>query len=182
MTTSSGSLLETVNRNFDTAAAFGTHPAGLLDQIRTCNSLYRFHFPVRKEGGGYEVIEAWRAEHSHHKLPVKGGIRYSLDANGDEVQALAALMTYKCAIVDVPFGGAKGAIRVDPRKTGLEQLERITRRYAVELIKKNFIGPGIDVPARITGAAPGRWRGSRTPTSNFIPGRSTRSVASPESR
>jgi glutamate dehydrogenase (NAD(P)+) len=152
--TASNSLLETVNRNFDAAAAFGDYPPGLLEQIRTCNSVYRFHFPVRKEGGGYEVIEAWRAEHSHHKLPVKGGIRYSPAVDADEVQALAALMTYKCAIVDVPFGGAKGAIRIDPRRTSVEQLERITRRYTAELIKKNFIGPGIDVPAPDYGSGP----------------------------
>jgi glutamate dehydrogenase (NAD(P)+) len=149
-----GSLLETVNRNFDAAAAYGSYPAGLLQQIRTCNSVYRFHFPIRKPGGDYEVIEAWRAEHSHHKLPVKGGIRYSPEVDADEVQALAALMTYKCAIVDVPFGGAKGAIRVDPRRTNVEQLERITRRYTMELIKKNFIGPGIDVPAPDYGSGP----------------------------
>jgi len=129
----SANLLETVNRNFDAAAAYGDYPSGLLAQIKTCNSLYRFHFPVRKEGGGYEVIEAWRAEHSHHKLPTKGGIRFSAHVDADEVQALAALMTYKCAIVDVPFGGAKGAIRVDPRQISVEHLERITRRYAAEL-------------------------------------------------
>lgn len=146
-------LLETVNRNFDAAAAFGSHPPGLLEQIRGCNSVYRFQFPVRK-GNGFEVIEAWRAEHSHHKLPVKGGIRFAPDVNVDEVQALAALMTFKCAIVEVPFGGAKGAIRVDPRTTDIEQLERITRRYTAELIKKNFIGPGIDVPAPDYGSGP----------------------------
>jgi glutamate dehydrogenase (NAD(P)+) len=151
---SSGNLLENVNRSFDAAAAFGGYPPGLLEQIKTCNSVYRFHFPVRKEGGGFQVIEAWRAEHSHHKLPVKGGIRFSPNVDADEVQALAALMTYKCAIVDVPFGGAKGAIRIDPRKTNVEQLERITRRYAAELIKKNFIGPAIDVPAPDYGSGP----------------------------
>jgi glutamate dehydrogenase (NAD(P)+) len=147
-------FLDTVNRNFDAAAAFGSHAPGLLEQIRACNSFYKFSFPVRKKDGEFQVIEAWRAEHSHHKLPVKGGIRYSPDADADEVLALAALMTYKCAIVDVPFGGAKGAIKVDPRKTDVEQLERITRRYTAELIKKNFIGPGIDVPAPDYGSGP----------------------------
>jgi glutamate dehydrogenase (NAD(P)+) len=140
-------LLSTVNRNFDLAAGYLDYPPGLLEQIKTCNSVYHFRFPVRKEGGGFDVIEAWRAEHSHHKLPVKGGIRFAAHVDEDEVQALAALMTYKCALVDVPFGGAKGAIKIDPRQTDLAQLERIARRYTAELVKKNFIGPGVDVPA-----------------------------------
>src|SRR5262245_6324017 len=124
-TTMSNGLLETVNTNFDRAASFTSHSSGLLDQIKICNSIYRFHFPVRREEGGFEVIEAWRAEHSHHKLPVKGGIRYSPHVDEEEVQALAALMTYKCAIAEVPFGGAKGAIRIDPKRVSLAQLERI---------------------------------------------------------
>ncbi|MEW6211205.1 MAG: Glu/Leu/Phe/Val dehydrogenase [Acidobacteriota bacterium] len=134
-------------RYFDQAAASTKYPAGLLNHIKECNSVYRFEFPLRKSDGSIEVINAWRVEHSHHKLPVKGGIRYSVDVNEDEVKALAALMTFKCAIVDVPFGGAKGAVQIDSRACTAEQLERVTRRYTHELIKKNFIGPGIDVPA-----------------------------------
>jgi glutamate dehydrogenase (NAD(P)+) len=140
------SFFDNVSRYFDQAASFTNHPAGLLDQIKVCNSVYSFQFPVRTRRG-IEVITGWRAQHSHHKLPVKGGIRYSEDANEDEVKALAALMTYKCAVMDVPFGGAKGAVKIKPKNYTVEELEQITRRYTSELIKKNFIGPGLDVPA-----------------------------------
>ncbi|GAB2687502.1 Glu/Leu/Phe/Val dehydrogenase [Mucilaginibacter koreensis] len=135
-----------VCKNFDYAAQFTQHDAGLLDQIKSCNSVYRFRFPIRK-GNGFEVIDAWRVEHSHHQSPTKGGIRYSEMVNEDEVMALAALMTYKCAIVNVPFGGAKGGIKINPKAYTEQELENITRRYTVELTKKNFIGPSIDVPA-----------------------------------
>jgi len=140
------SFYESVQRNFEKAAQYSGLPSGLLEQIKVCNAVYQMRFPVRI-GEEFEVIEAYRVQHSHHRLPTKGGIRYDLGVNQDEVMALAALMTYKCAIVDVPFGGAKGGIRINPKKYTEKQLENITRRYTAELIRKNFIGPGIDVPA-----------------------------------
>jgi len=141
------SFFNDVCQFFDHAAQFTNHDRGLLDQIKACNSVYRFRFPIRRANGKLEVIDAWRVEHSHHKSPTKGGIRYSDMVNEDEVMALAALMTYKCAIVNVPFGGAKGGICINPRDYSVAELETITRRYTVELVKKNFIGPAIDVPA-----------------------------------
>lgn len=136
-----------VLKYFDYASRFLEHDKNLLEQIKYCNSVYRMRFPIKNDEGKLEVIEAYRVEHSHHRQPTKGGIRFSFHVNQDEVMALAALMTYKCALVDVPFGGAKGGIKISPRLTSKDMLERITRRYTTELIKKNFIGPGIDVPA-----------------------------------
>lgn len=140
-------FVEQINRYFDKAAALTRHPAGLLSQIKACNSAYHMSFPLEKDDGTITVIEAWRAQHSAHRLPGKGGIRFSMLASEDEVVALAALMTYKCALVDVPFGGAKGAVRIEKRDYSDSEIERITRRYTFELIGRNFIGPGVDVPA-----------------------------------
>ncbi|WP_185870421.1 Glu/Leu/Phe/Val family dehydrogenase [Blattabacterium cuenoti] len=140
------SFFSCIEKNFDKAARFLSIEKGILEQIKACNAVYRMHFPV-KIGKKIKVIEAYRVQHSHHKLPCKGGIRYSTKVNQDEIMTLAALMTYKCAIVDVPFGGAKGGIKMDPQTLSVENIEKITRRYTSELIKKNFIGPGIDVPA-----------------------------------
>ncbi|NOT38782.1 MAG: Glu/Leu/Phe/Val dehydrogenase [Saprospiraceae bacterium] len=147
------SFLDSVNRNFDRAASFTSIPKGILEMIKACNAVYEIQFPVRI-GTEVQVIKAFRAQHSHHRLPTKGGIRYSKMVNKDEVEALAALMTYKCAIVDVPFGGAKGGVAINPWQYTEEQLEKITRRYTTELIRKNFIGPGIDVPAPDYGTGP----------------------------
>jgi glutamate dehydrogenase (NAD(P)+) len=140
-------FFEQINRYFDKAAVFTKHPPGLLNQIKSCNSIYRISFPLKRDDGTIEVIDAWRAQHSVHRTPVKGGIRYAPNADEDEVMALAALMTYKCALVDVPFGGAKGAVRIEKSNYSTAEIERITRRYTFELISHNFIGPGIDVPA-----------------------------------
>ena len=122
------SFFHGVERNFDKAATLTRFEKGILEQIKACNSVYQMKFPVRI-GDKIEVIEAYRVQHSHHKLPCKGGIRYSMDVNQDEVMALASLMTYKCAIVNVPFGGAKGGIRINPKNYTPYELEKITRRY-----------------------------------------------------
>lgn len=141
------SFYQSVNQSFDKAATFTKWDPGILEQIKACNAVYRMKFPVKMDDGRIEVIEAYRVQHSQHKTPCKGGIRFAAEVNQDEVMALAALMTYKCAIVNVPFGGAKGGIRISPKKYSPYELEKITRRYTAELVKKNFIGPGTDVPA-----------------------------------
>ncbi len=147
-------FFEQVNQYFDKAAVLAGHDPKLLAQVKACNSVYRMAFPLERDDGTIETIHAWRAEHSQHKLPTKGGIRYGMLVSEDEVMALSALMTYKCAIVDAPFGGAKGGVRIDRTKYSQAELERITRRYTFELYRKNFIGPGIDVPAPDYGTGP----------------------------
>jgi glutamate dehydrogenase (NAD(P)+) len=147
------SFFKSVEQYVDKAAAYTDIPSGLVEQIKVCNLVLQIRFPIRV-GDNYQVIEAYRVQHSHHRLPTKGGIRYSEMVDQDEVMALAALMTYKCALVDVPFGGAKGGIKINPANYTVEQLQNITRRYTTELIKKNFIGPGIDVPAPDYGTGP----------------------------
>ena len=147
MSNSVYSFFHSVEQSFDKAAKFTKWDKGLLEQIKACNSVYSMRFPVKMDDGRIEVIEAYRVQHSQHKSPCKGGIRFSDEVNQDEVMALASLMTYKCAIVNVPFGGGKGGIKINPKKYSAYELEKITRRYTSELVKKNFIGPGIDVPA-----------------------------------
>ena len=139
-------FLQSVNHMFDRAVATLDLPTGLAEQIRVCNSVIKVQIPVELRGE-YRVFSGWRAVHSEHRLPVKGGIRYAASVDEDEVEALAALMSYKCAIVDVPFGGAKGGLQIEPRQYKEDELEVITRRFAQELARKGYLGPGLNVPA-----------------------------------
>lgn len=142
----SAGFLKSVDQNFRHAMSFLDLPEGLAERIIQCNSTYTVRFGVRLRGRMYSFI-GWRSVHSEHCEPVKGGIRYASNADAEEVGALAALMTLKCSLVDVPFGGSKGALKIDPREWSPQELERITRRFTQELNKRGLIGPGVNVPA-----------------------------------
>jgi glutamate dehydrogenase (NAD(P)+) len=137
---------DSVDRMFDRAAARLDLPPGLAEKIRVCNATYTVRFGVRLRGE-IRTFTGYRSVHSEHMEPVKGGIRYALSINQDEVEALAALMTYKCALVETPFGGSKGGLCIDPRAWEEHELEQITRRFAYELIKRDLIHPAQNVPA-----------------------------------
>ena len=140
------SFRESVNLSCDLAMATLDIPEGMAKYIRNVSNVYQVRFPVKIKGN-IETFIGWRAVHSNHKLPVKGGIRFAANVNQDEVEALAALMSYKCALVDVPFGGSKGGLLIDPRNYERDEMERITRRFAFELIQKDYIGAATNVPA-----------------------------------
>lgn len=140
------SFRQSVDVMFKRAAALADLPPGMEEKIRVCNATYTVRFGVRLRGE-IQTFTGYRSVHSEHMEPVKGGIRYSMSVNQDEVEALAALMTYKCALVEAPFGGSKGGLRIDPHKYDEEELERITRRFAYELIKRDLIHPSQNVPA-----------------------------------
>ncbi len=144
--TETTTFLESVDLCFNKAADALKLPKGLARQIRTCNAICEMKFGVELEGG-YEIFTGWRATHSEHALPAKGGLRYAPFVDQQEVEALAALMTYKCAIVNVPYAGSKGALKINPKKYSIDELEHITRRFAQELDKRGLLGPGLNVPA-----------------------------------
>lgn len=146
MSVTKTSFRDSVDRMFSHAASLMELAPGLEEKIRVCNSTYVVRFGVRLRGQ-IHTFTGYRSVHSEHMEPVKGGIRYSLDVNQDEVEALAALMTYKCALVEVPFGGSKGGLCIDPRAWNEEELERITRRFTYELSRRNLISPSQNVPA-----------------------------------
>ncbi len=143
------SFSQNVDRMVDRAFQFVNLdlPLGIQEQVKACNKVYQVQFPVRMDDGTFKIFTGWRAVHSEHRLPVKGGIRFASHVNQDEVVALAALMTYKCAVVDVPFGGSKGGLIIDPRRHSAGELERITRRFAYHLIEGGYISPATNVPA-----------------------------------
>ncbi|NIY71097.1 Glu/Leu/Phe/Val dehydrogenase [Marivivens donghaensis] len=140
------SFRESVDIMFNRAVALMDLPAGLEEKIRVCNSTYTVRFGVRLRGSMHTFV-GYRSVHSEHMEPVKGGIRYATSVNQDEVEALAALMTYKCSLVEAPFGGSKGGLCIDPREWDEHELEQITRRFAYELIKRDLINPSQNVPA-----------------------------------
>lgn len=144
--TSGKTFLEDVNQMFQEAAGLIEMEDGLATKIRVCNATYVTRFGVRLRGQMY-TFEGWRSVHSDHFSPAKGGIRFAPDANLEEVEALAALMTYKCALLDLPFGGSKGALKIDPSEWETWEIERITRRFAQELARHDFLGPSQNVPA-----------------------------------
>lgn len=147
-------LLQQVEDDFDAAARHTVHSEGLLAQIKQPNNVIHLAFPITRDSGDIEVVHGWRAQHSQHKTPTSGGIRFAPSVNVAEVKALAALVTFQCAIVDVPFGGAMGGVRVDASALSDRELERITRRFSFELFRKNYLGPGLDVPAPDYGTGP----------------------------
>jgi glutamate dehydrogenase (NAD(P)+) len=147
------SFMANVNQMFDRAVAVLDLPEDLANVMKHSRHVYQVRFPV-KIRGKYEIFIGWRAVHSEHRLPTKGGIRFAPMVDQDEVEALAALMSYKCAVADVPFGGSKGGLCFDPRRYDVEDLEKITRRFTEELARKGFISPSLNVPAPDLGTGP----------------------------
>lgn len=140
-------FLEQFKLYFDEAAKMTKTNPDILQIIKNCRAVITFKIPLKRDDGKIETITAYRAHHSYHSSPCKGGIRFAPNVDMQEVEALASLMTFKMAVLDVPFGGAKGGVCIDPKKYSEAELERITKRYTIELVRKGFIGPAIDVPA-----------------------------------
>jgi len=146
MTNTSYSFSESVNHMVDRAMTVIDMEPGIANAIKACDATIQVNFPVEIKGK-IEMFSGWRSLHSSHRCPAKGGIRFAPIVSQDEVEALAALMTYKCAIVDVPFGGSKGGLLIDPSRYDRDDIQKITRRFARELIRRGFLSPSLNVPA-----------------------------------
>src|ERR1035437_1145920 len=133
-------FLQQVQLYFDAATKYLTVRKDILELIKRCQTVVSFTIPLKRDNGRIELLQAYRAHHSYHNLPCKGGVRYAPDVDIQEVQALASLMTFKLCVADIPFGGAKGGIRLNPKAYSQAELERLTRRYTIELAKKDLNG------------------------------------------
>jgi len=140
-------FLESVHKFYDSASSHLAIPEGLVSQIKAPDCVYHLRFPIKLDNGQIKVVNAWHCQHSNHKNPLKGGIRFSNLVDEEEVTALATLMTFKCALVDVPFAGGKGGVKIDTKDFSRTEIERITRRYSFELYKRNSLGPNSYVPS-----------------------------------
>jgi glutamate dehydrogenase (NAD(P)+) len=152
-------FLDLVKKNFEEASGYTQIPKDKLEFYKSCDSILKIMLPLVRDDGKVEVIPAYRAHHKHYKLPTKGGTRYAENVTAEEVEALSLLMTLKCAVVDLPFGGAKGGIAFNPKKYSAREIESLTRRYALEMAKKGYIGPQVDClgPDVGTGAREMAW-------------------------
>jgi glutamate dehydrogenase (NAD(P)+) len=148
-------FLETVQTFFQQASSYTNIRQDILDLIKYPNTTIKVNIPLVRDDGSYCTIQGFRCHHKQHRLPVKGGTRIAENVDLEEVEALAMLMSLKLAVVEVPFGGAKGGLKMDPKKFSKNEIERVIRRYTIELAKYNFIGPGIDVPGPDVGT--GEW-------------------------
>jgi len=146
-------FLENVDMMLNDAISFTKIDKEISKIIKTCRSVIQLKFPVKIKNK-IEIFYGWRAVHSQHRLPVKGGLRYSTNVSQEEIEALASLMTFKCAVMDIPFGGAKGGLLIDPKKYDEESLEKITKKFARELIRRGYLSPARDVPAPDVGTSP----------------------------
>ena len=140
-------FLEQTSQFFEGASRYIDCPPDVLEYIKQPDATYCFNLALKRDNGKVEMLKAYRCQHSHIEQPTKGGVRFAPDVDKQEVEALAALMTFKCSAVNIPYGGGKGGIRVDPSKLSKGELDRLTRRYTIELGMRGLIHPARDVPA-----------------------------------